>query len=237
MSTRTGRGAAKTAEPAGLGTTKRSRRMPSKERKRDIITKAARFFAANGFDSGTRDLASYLGITQPLLYRYFPTKEALIKEVYQTVYLDVWRTSWDELLVDRARPLRDRLVQFYDEYTDVIMNEQWMRIYFFAGLRGVEINRLYIQFIEERILKRIIIEFLRDHGIHDGHVVERREMELAWLLQGSIFYYGVRLYVYHLETYASKGEIINDAVDMFLVGYRALLASRGLLPVKKGRRA
>jgi hypothetical protein len=37
---------------------------------------------------GTRDLARRLGVTQPLLYRYFPSKDDLIKEVYRTVYLE-----------------------------------------------------------------------------------------------------------------------------------------------------
>src|ERR1700733_8725663 len=92
-----------------------SRRLPPEARRREIVRSAVKFFAEKGFEGGTRDLAAYLKITQPLLYRYFPTKEDLIKEVYQTVYLDVWQNSWDELLVDRTRPIVERLRQFYTE--------------------------------------------------------------------------------------------------------------------------
>ena len=209
---------------------KRVLRLPAAARRHDIATKAAHYFAARGFDGSTRDLARYLGITQPLLYRYFPTKEHIIKAVYQAVYLDVWKASWDALLVDRSRPLRERLHQFYGEYTEIIMNEEWMRIYFFAALRGAEINKLYIKFIEERILRRIIVEFLHECGVAADETEAVAEMEHVWFLQSAIFYYGVRLYVYKLRPAASRLEVIDAAIDMFVTGYRARLAARGLLP-------
>ena len=73
----------------------RPRRVPSKqrrlspdERRKEFVAKATEFFAEEGFAGGTRDLARRLGVTQPLLYRYFPSKDDLIKEVYRTVYLE-----------------------------------------------------------------------------------------------------------------------------------------------------
>ena len=63
----------------------RRRRLPSDERRREFVTRAVEFFAEEGFESSTRGLAKRLGVTQPLLYRYFPSKEDLIQEVYETV--------------------------------------------------------------------------------------------------------------------------------------------------------
>jgi AcrR family transcriptional regulator len=206
-----------------------SRRLSPEARRREIVRNAVKFFAEKGFEGGTRDLAAYLKITQPLLYRYFPTKEDLIKEVYQTVYLDVWQSSWDELLVDRSQPIVERLRRFYMEYTDVIMNEDWMRIYFFAALRGAEINKLYIKFIEEHILTRITREFLIEYGIQEEKVTEEFEIERVWNLQSAIFYYGVRRFVYHIEPNASRSDMISDAIDIFASGYRSLLLQRGLI--------
>jgi AcrR family transcriptional regulator len=206
-----------------------SRRLPPEARRREIVRNAVKFFAEKGFEGGTRDLAAYLKITQPLLYRYFPTKEDLIKEVYQTVYLDVWQSAWDELLVDRTRPIVERLRQFYMEYTDVIMNEDWMRIYFFAALRGAEINKRYIKFIEEHILKRVTREFLIEYGVQEGKVTEEFEIERVCNLQSAIFYYGVRRFVYHIEPDASRSDMISDAIDIFARGYRSLLLQRGLI--------
>jgi AcrR family transcriptional regulator len=229
MSTRPSRtGKAGSAHKAAA-TSQISRRLSPEARRSEIVQKAVQFFAEKGFESGTRDLANYLNITQPLLYRYFPTKEDLIKEVYQTAYLDVWRGSWDELLVDRSRPLVERLQHFYTEYTDVIMNEDWMRIYFFAALRGAEINKRYIKFIEERILKQITREFLIEFGAHGDKLNEKIELEHVWHLQSAIFYYGVRRFVYKLEPDVSKDDMINDAIEMFVSGYRSMLLRRGLI--------
>ena len=69
-----------------------------------------------------------VGVTQPLLYRYFPGKDDLIKEVYRKVYLEPLDTGWDRLLSDRARPLRE----FYLSYTSVISGRRWLRMYLYS---------------------------------------------------------------------------------------------------------
>src|SRR6185437_10919962 len=66
----------------------KQRRLSPDDRRKEFVAKAAEFFSEEGFAGGTRDLARRLGVTQPLLYRYFPSKDDLIKEVYRTVYLE-----------------------------------------------------------------------------------------------------------------------------------------------------
>lgn len=195
-------------------------------RRRELVLKAAEFFAEFGFDAGTRDFARYIGATQPLIYRYFPTKEALIQDVYNVVYLELWDDHWDTILSDRAVPLRQRLIDFYCRYTDVIMNAQWMRLYLFAGLKGIEINENYIRLVEERIIKVVIREFWQAHNMACPDVIDARDMEIVWNLQGGIFYFGVRDSVYHVPTYTSKNDMIADAIDVFLAGYAAALERR-----------
>jgi AcrR family transcriptional regulator len=105
-------------------TSKRTRakqkRLSPDDRRKEFLAKATEFFAEEGFGGGTRDLARRLGVTQPLLYRYFSSKDDLIKEVYRTVYLEPLDTGWENLLTDRSRPIRDRLQEFYNAYTKVI---------------------------------------------------------------------------------------------------------------------
>ena len=130
-----------------------------------------------GFDAGTRDFAKFIGLTQPIIYRYFPTKQALIQEVYKVVYLGLWNERWDEILINSRLPLRSRLIGFFDQYTDVIMNSQWLRLYLYAGLRGVEINELYIKLVEEKIIKRIVVEFWKQHGLGRPDIIPSADME------------------------------------------------------------
>src|SRR5262245_5322828 len=146
MTITTARPRRKSAEPSDRP---RQKRLSPDERRRDIIDKAAEFFAEEGFEGGTRELAAKLGVTQPLLYRYFPSKDDLIREVYRSVFLERWNPDWDKLLGDRSRSIRSRLEGFYRSYTDTIFNRQWLRIYLFSGLKGVGLNRWYIEVVQE----------------------------------------------------------------------------------------
>ena len=50
-------------------------RLSGAEREKHIAQEAVRFFAEVGFGGDTRELAKRLGVTQSLLYKYFPSKE------------------------------------------------------------------------------------------------------------------------------------------------------------------
>lgn len=194
----------------------RAARKPFAERRAEIVRKAASFFAEVGFDATTRDLAVWLGTTQPLMYRYFPSKNALIEEVYKTVFLDSWDPAWDAMLADRTQPLAARLCRFYDSYTDAIMRPDWMRIYLFAGLKGVDITRLYVAVVEERIIRRVALEMCAEKGWEVAGEIPPPLLELAWSLQGGIFYYGVRKYVYGTPVHAEKRAMIAAAVEVYV---------------------
>ncbi len=197
--------------------TPKRKRLPSSERRQDFINKAIEFFAEEGFESSTRGLAKKLGVTQPLLYRYFPSKYDLISEVYDSVYVNRWLPEWEPLLRDRARPLSERLNTFYNLYTDVIFNREWMRIYLFSGLKGVDINRRYMQLVRQRILEPILIEARTEFGLPDEPTRDC-EVEFAWVMHGGIFYYGVRDLIYDSVISNDKERVISDAIVAFMAG-------------------
>jgi len=203
--------------PERAGT--KQRRLSPDERRREFVAKATEFFSEEGFGGGTRALARRLGVTQPLLYRYFPSKDDLIKEVYRTVYLDPLETGWEKLLTDRSRPLRDRLQEFYRTYTDAIFTRKWLRIYLYSGLKGLDINRWYVGMVKDKILTRIIRECRHEVGLAAQNKPSSAELELAWVFHGGIFYYGVRKYIYESPVLEDKERIIGDALDVFLAGF------------------
>lgn len=193
------------------------RRLSSEVRRQDFINQAIEFFAQEGFESSTRGLAKKLGVTQPLLYRYFPSKNDLISEVYDAVYVKRWQPEWEPLLRDRSRPLTDRLNTFYHVYTEAIFNREWMRIFLFSGLKGVDINRRYLQLVRQRILEPILIEARVEFGLPD--VPPRDcEVEFVWVMHGGIFYYGVRNLIYESAVSANKEQVIADAITAFMAG-------------------
>jgi AcrR family transcriptional regulator len=200
----------------------KQRRLSPDDRRKEFVAKATEFFSDEGFGGGTRALARRLGVTQPLLYRYFPSKDDLIKEVYRTVYLEPLETGWEKLLADRSRPLRDRLLEFYTAYTDAIFTRKWLRIYLYAGLKGLDINRWYVGMVRDKILARIIRECRHQAGLAVQSKPTAAEVELAWVLHGGIFYYGVRKYIYESPVLEDKEKVIGDALDVFLAGFERI---------------
>ena len=199
--------------------TGKRRRLSPDDRRREFVAKATEFFSEEGFGGGTRALARRLGVTQPLLYRYFPSKDDLIKEVYRAVFLEPLDPGWEKLLTDRSRPLRARLQDFYRAYTDAIFTRKWLRIYLYAGLKGLDINRWYVGMVKDKILTRIIRECRHEVGLVVQAKPSAAELELAWVFHGGIFYYGVRKYIYESPVLEDKERIISDALDVFLAGF------------------
>ena len=205
---------ADSGKPRGV-TGKKGMREASEQRVRDIVAAAAEHFSEVGFAGSTREIAKRVGVTQPLLYRYFPTKADLIEAVYQTIYLERWNPSWDELLKDRCQTTRDRFFEFYRQYTEIVFEPVSLRLSYYAGLRDTEINQWYNHLIEELILKRLVREHRAELGQPDEAYVSPTELEPAWQIHGGLMHYGWRKYVLGLRVAPDVDRVISDNLDMY----------------------
>ncbi|MEM6354132.1 MAG: TetR/AcrR family transcriptional regulator [Pseudomonadota bacterium] len=195
-------------------------RLKRGERREQIIEAATAHFAEHGFDASTRQIAEAAGITQPLLYSHFPSKDALIRAVYERVYLDRWKPAWDSVLADRSQPLRARLIAFYADYCETIFDPVWARLYLQAGLKSLEINRWYMALVEERVIRRIVREIRAAHGLPDEacRAITEAEAELVWTFHGGLFYHGVRREIFAVPRQVAVRTVIAGSVDMLLLG-------------------
>ena len=189
--------------------TRARKNMKAAERERMILAEAIRFFAEHGFEGQTRELAKRVGIAHSALYRHFPSKEALIERVYEEVYVSRWDPNWRFLVTDRARPLEDRLIQFYLEYIERIFTYEWVRIFVFSGLRSFNITGRYETEISDDMT-----------GFEAAELAER-EIEAVWGLHGQIFYIAIRKFVYGAPTPDAIGPVVRDHVQRFLRGWTA----------------
>lgn len=205
----------KDAETTGTSA-RRTTRMTPEERKRTLLDKAVDYFAEEGFDGGTRGLARQMGITQPLIYRYFPSKDDLINEVYRAVYLSQWKDGWTAILRDRARPLKARLTDFYASYNPAVFRRPWMRIFFFAGLRGLDINQRYVNRVLANVLVPICEEMRAELGIDTDAPVTEAELDLVWMMHGAIFYQGIREHIYRVEARVDHARNARLGIAMYL---------------------
>jgi AcrR family transcriptional regulator len=76
-------------------------KLPGEARRAAIIKAVRRVFAAKGFDgTTTRELAGAAGVSEALLFKHFPNKEALFSAMLHDCC-----TAQDEALYERLRAL------------------------------------------------------------------------------------------------------------------------------------
>jgi AcrR family transcriptional regulator len=201
------------------------KRMKREDRDREIAAAAVAFFAEVGFDGDTRELARRLGVTQSLIFRYFPSKAALIERVYQEVYVGRWNPYWETIIADRTVPLQDRLIRLYKDYSRVSLTYDWVRIFMFSGLKGEDINTRYLKFLKSRILEPIAIEIRAELGLPSPEELPLKiaEVELAWGINSRIFYLGQRKWIFNMPLEMDIDTIIEYTIITYLSGARTVV--------------
>jgi AcrR family transcriptional regulator len=182
-----------------------------------------------------RELARRLGITQSLIFRYFPTKAALIERVYQEVYVGRWNSYWETIIADRSVPLQDRLARLYKDYARTALTYDWVRIFMFSGLKGEDINTRYLDFLRSRILEPIAAEVRVHLGLPDVAAVPltEAEVELVWGINARVFYLGQRHWVFNMPLQLELDVIIDHTITSFLAGAE-ILVPKLIAPAQKG---
>jgi AcrR family transcriptional regulator len=186
------------------------RRLSPAERERQIVEGSVRFFSEHGLDGQLRDLARELGITHTLLYHYFPTKQALIERVYADLFAARWDEEWERLLDDKTLEVEVKLTRFYTKYAKRILERDWVRVFVFSGLSDRYITDRYFALLGEKLFPRLVRESRRYLGVPNRSKPTPREMELLMGLHGSIFYMGLRRWVYGLEQPGSKTDPFDE---------------------------
>lgn len=216
-----------------------AQRLSKEAREQQIVQKAIQLFAERGFQVSTHEIARALGITQPLLYNYFPTKEALVDRVYDEVFVRKWDPMWEEWLSDASKPLAERLKHYLKDYAQYILRSDWIRIFISAGLTRQGINQRYIARLREHHFKVIAREMRKAYDIPEPSTEEELEdeLELIWSMHSGVFYIGMRKWVYALSVPKNLDRIIDMRVDAFLLGAPAVLKQARVAADARGTQA
>jgi len=212
------------------------RRLAAVAREKAIAEAAVQFFAEVGFDGDTRELARRVGVTQSLIFKYFPSKAALIERVYQEVYVGRWNPYWELIIADRRVPLEERLIRLYTDYARTALTRDWVRLFMFSGLKGEAINQRYLQFLRNRVLEPVATELRAELNLPSPQDVPltEAEIELVWGINARIFYFGQRRWIFNVPLEADLDQLIELTIRHFLAGARSVLP--GLIGVR-GRQA
>ncbi|WP_349496923.1 hypothetical protein [Brucella sp. NM4] len=131
----------------------------------------------------------------------------MVERVYQEGFVRRWNPFWEDLIRDRQRPLEERLREFYGDYSSAILTYEWVRLFMFSGLKGLDFNARYLDLLKEKIFALIVEELRHSHGKPSTVeiAVSPMEVEAIWGLHAAIFYLGVRKFIYNLPVNDIKG--------------------------------
>ena len=199
------------------------RRLSPEARERQIVDGAIAYFAEVGLDGHTRELARRLGITQPLLFRYFPTKAALIERIYEEVYLKRWDAGWEQIVRDTTLPCLDRFRRFEIDYQRRIDDYSWLRIFVSAGLKGFDLPSRYLGLVKARIFAPLLEGMRFESGLPspEEQPLSTDEFELLFGIHGALVYVGLRSRVYGIDGTADRDAVRAAMLDAALPGLLA----------------
>lgn len=208
-------------------------RLSPQDRRRQILEKAVDFFSEYGLTAQTRGLAAACGISQRLLYRYFPTKEALLDEVYRFAIVGPFKAVWFIELSDRKTPLETRLARFYREYFDEVFTKRWLRLFMFSSLADIGMAPSYTSSMILQLLETITIEAAVEQGVEIPADVDLQH-EIGWTLHGGLSHYAIRRHLYEFPENVDQETITAIHVAQFLGGFRAAAAAATAAARRRG---
>ncbi|EHP43477.1 TetR family transcriptional regulator [Cupriavidus basilensis OR16] len=197
-------------------------RLPRAERQARVLAKAAEYFAEHGLNAQTRAIADACGISQRLLYSLFPSKAALIDEVYKREIVGTFKAIWFVQLKDRSVPIESRLNSFYREYYDTLLTRRWLRLFLYSSLEDLQLAPAYTNAVVTHALEIIVTETAHELGrsvpSDPGQLTE-----LGWLLHGAVSHLAIRRRIYSNDNTTPFDAVIAMHVRAFLASMSSLL--------------
>lgn len=198
-------------------------RLQREDRMRHFLREAVGFFAEVGFGGDTKALARRLNVGQPLLYRYFPSKEALIEAVFEETFLANWNPGWEQMLTDPSVDVPARLAAFHADFARVHLQRERIRLSMFFALHGWNMGR-YFSLMRDHVYVPIA-SGLREYAGAPGIAEEplrAPEVEYAKSVVEKIQYYGIRkwVYVHGMPDLPPIEPLIDVALSGLLAGAR-----------------
>ena len=95
----------------------------------------------------------------------------------------------------------------------------------FSGLRGVDINTRYLNFLRNRVLAPIAAELRAELGLpgFDEVPLQEEEVELVWGINARVFYLGQRLWIFDSPLALDVDAIIEQTITSFMYGAQEIV--------------
>jgi len=198
--------------------TPRNHRSSGRERQASIIAAAASLFAQKGFNgTTTREIAKTAGISEALLFKYFPTKRALYAAIIAA------KSQLSQLLasVEEAAEKRDdvrvfTLIAGFRIHRGA--DPSLLRLLLFSALEGHELSDMFF-----RNRHRVFYEFLAGYiakRTREGVFRKVDPLLAAQSFIGMIVYHRLLHEIFKVPPHCAPEEAVAGYVDVFLEGLR-----------------
>jgi len=118
-------------------------RLAAAERRRTIEEAATALFAERGYAATTiEEVVRRAGVTKPILYRHFPSKQALAIALLERHRDELAAAPLDALLATADRPLPDRLQAMLDAWFAYVVAHPFVRLLLHDDSGDAEVSAL-----------------------------------------------------------------------------------------------
>ena len=194
-------------------------RMTAEDRRGQILSGAMELFAEKGFRGATtREIARHLGISEALMFKYFPSKEALYRAIIQK------RTDGSEEMFfpQEAVQAKDDRQVFHSIASNLIARNTedptFMRLILYSALEGHELSRI---FFETHVMgrTRLLADYIRQR-IKEKAFKPVPPLLAARAFMGMIIHYVQFREIYGMKSFLrfSQKKAVQAFVDIFLNG-------------------
>jgi AcrR family transcriptional regulator len=151
--------------------------MKGEDRRQSIIEAARPLFAQHGFDgTSVRDIADAAKVSEALLYKHFPSKEALYGEILN--FAD-WISTFTVEEFNLLKPGTETLALFIYVFVDIILlkvkgreeeQEMYERLFFQSLLGDITYARSGLKTILNNVRQTITVNF--DAAVSAGDIID-----------------------------------------------------------------
>lgn len=202
-------------------------RKSSQERQASLITAAASLFAAKGFKgTTTKEIAKAAGVSEALLFKYFPTKRAL----YAAILAEKAHYSELREAVETAAKQQDdtRLFTLLASYRiRKGADPTLLRLLLFSALEGHEMSDMFFR-QQYRVFYDLLANYIH-RRIDDGVFRPVDPLLAARAFFGVIVHHRLLHDIFGLPMHRTHEDTVTEYVSLFLGG----LVRQPQRPVRK----
>ena len=205
----------KTMTPS-IRTPRRTPRATSQERQASLITAAASLFAAKGFKgTTTKEIAKATGVSEALLFKYFPTKRAL----YAAILAEKAQYSGLREAIEEAAKKQDdeRLFTLLASYRiRKGADPTLLRLLLFSALEGHEMSDMFFR-QQYRIFYDLLASYIHKR-IEEGAFRPVDPLLAARAFFGVIVHHRLLHDIFGLPMHRTHEDTVTEYVSIFLGG-------------------